>query len=67
VKLVKNFGIRALFGVIILALALPSICIMAIYGNEHALTTLGLIVMAVVSFYFGASSQKTPSKPEPGE
>ncbi len=61
-RLSKDFGVKALFGVIILALGLPALVTMAVRGNDQALTTLGLIVMAVVSFFFGASTQKTANK-----
>ena len=59
-KLYRDFGIRALFGTIVLLLAVPTMALLAYSGNEQALIALITLATTVVAFYFGARSQKPP-------
>ena len=61
-KLARDFGIRALFGTIVLCFSVPTLCFLAAYGSDQALTALITLAASVVAFYFGARSQKPPEK-----
>ena len=57
-KLIKDFGVRALFGVIILVPAVATLCYLALDGSREALIAIVAASSSIVSFYFGQRSKE---------
>ena len=56
-KLKKDFGVRALMGVLVLTPAVATLCYVAVQGSPEALTALVAMSMAIIGFYFGTRSK----------
>ena len=55
-KLNRDLGVRALFGLFIVAGAVFTMSWLAIGGNSQALQILGDALFAVIGFYYGQRS-----------
>ena len=56
-KLLQDFGVRALLGTIIVAPAVGALVYLAVKGSTEAMTSLGIMATAVIAFYFGQRSK----------
>lgn len=56
-KLIKDFGVRALLGTIIVAPSIGALVYLAVNGSTEALTALGIMASAVTAYYFGQRSR----------
>ena len=56
-KLWHDFGVRALFGVIVLTPAMYVLGRLALDHHEAAITTLTNLAVAVIAFYFGTKAR----------
>lgn len=52
-KLIKDFGVRALLGTIIVAPAVVALVILAVKGSPEAMTGLVAMATGVTGYYFG--------------
>jgi len=52
-KLVKDFGVRALLGSIIVAPATACLVVLALNGSSEAMTGLVAMATGVTGYYFG--------------
>jgi hypothetical protein len=56
-KLITDFGVRALLGTIVSLGAVGTLGYLALHGNAEAQTTLSVLVSGVIAFYFGQKSK----------
>lgn len=57
-KLKEDFGVRALFGVLVVAPAVIALVVLALKGSSEALIALVAMGSSVVAFYFGQRQGK---------
>ncbi len=55
-KLLKDFGVRALLGTLVVAPTSITLCILASRGSTEALVMIGEMATMAVGFYFGQRS-----------
>ena len=52
-KLIQDFGVRALLGTVVVVPTIGALVFLAINGSNEARTVLGTIASMVIAFYFG--------------
>jgi len=57
-KLKQDFGVRALFGVLVVVPVVATLAILAFRGSSEALIALVAMGSSVVAFYFGQRQGK---------
>jgi hypothetical protein len=55
-KLLHDFGVRALFGTLIILPSILTLCWLAINGSSESLVLIGELAGIVIGFYFGQRS-----------
>ncbi len=56
-KLIQDFGVRALMGVLVLAPAVATLCYLAARGSVEALVALASMSTGIIGFYYGTRSK----------
>lgn len=56
-KLVRDFGVRALMGLLVLTPAIATLCYLAVKNSPEALVAIVAMSTAIVGFYFGTRSK----------
>jgi len=52
-KLTKDFGVRALMGVLVVIPTVSTLCYLAVRGSSEALVAIAAMSTGIIGYYFG--------------